>query len=79
MFMLLKDLILGNPELPLVVVHHNDDSGCFYRDKDIYEDPEGYIGEIFRHNDFQDDFHEAKTFFTVKNWKMLCTKTLRMS
>ena len=62
--MLVKNLILSNPDLPLVVVKHKDDSVDFYGFEDIHEDPEGYIGEMFRHDDFQDEFGEVATFFT---------------
>ena len=50
--MLVKDLILSNPELPLIVVVRKDDSGDFYGFGDIYENPEGYIGEMLQHDDF---------------------------
>lgn len=62
--MLVKDLILSNPDLPLVVVMHKDDSVDFYGFENIHEEPEGYIGEILRHEDFQNDFG-LKTFFEL--------------
>lgn len=40
-----------------------EDSCDFYGFKDIYEDPEGHIGEVFQHSDFEDDFG-VKTFFS---------------
>lgn len=79
--MLLKDLILNNPELSLVVLRFNDDSCDLYRVWDVFEDPEGEIKEIFQHDDFPDeiffDYEELTTAIYENSFHRLSAEELK--
>lgn len=56
--MTLKELILSNPELPVIitVTKYEEDSSFILGEgisESVYENPEAYIGEFFDHDDFR--------------------------
>ena len=50
--MKLKEAILSNPELPVIITFTNDEEGEHER---CYEDPDAIIGEVFRNEEYMLD------------------------
>ena len=55
----MKELILNNPELPVVCTMTNYDD---YEWSKCFEDPEAEIGEYFKHKDFNEYFTDRDLF-----------------
>ena len=47
--MKLKELVLSNPDLPVVIKFMNDEDGEHER---CYEEPDAVIGEVFRNEEY---------------------------